>query len=77
MKIKLLLISAMIALAGCTPSAKQVIPEVIPDGLSDCKFYVLKDSNGISLHVVRCPNSSTSVNWQAGKVKRQLTTVDG
>lgn len=75
MKIKLLLISAMVVLAGCTPtpSAKQFTPEVVPDGLTDCKFYSITDNKGSTMRIVRCPNSSTSVNWQS---KRQLTTVD-
>lgn len=76
MKLKLLLISAMIVLAGCTPSAKQIFPEVLPDGLTDCKFYSITDSNGLTMRIVRCPNSSVSTKWKSGKTEYRLATVD-
>lgn len=40
MKKILIVCAALIALAGCTPSANQYTPNMeLPSGLKDCKFY--------------------------------------
>ena len=63
-------------LAACTPSAKPKVDLVWPEGFQDCKAYNLQDSNGSSLIVIRCPNSSVSVNQQSGKTRKTVTIVE-
>jgi len=75
---RVLLALAAIALVSCSPSAKEgtIIPnEVIPEGLKDCKFYILKSSSGGKLHVIRCPNSSVSTAT-TGKHPVHSATID-
>lgn len=79
MKHILLASLAVLILAGCEPSAYEgaPIPEsMVPDGLKDCKFYNLQRSSGMTFHVVRCPNSSTSVTVP-GKSPEYTSTVEG
>ena len=69
----------LVGLAACTPSVNvgSPVPEnIIPEGLKDCVFYKLTTANGLTLHVARCPNSSTSVA-RVGKNPVYTTTVDG
>lgn len=77
MKLKLLLISVMIAIAGCSdPSANEYTPSAIPKDLLDCSFYKLKNEHGVVLHVVRCPLSSTSAEYRSGKTAYYVSTIE-
>ena len=72
----LLILTVATLLVACTPSAKPKIDLVWPEGLQDCKAYNLQDSNGSSLIVIRCPNSSVSVNQQSGKTRKTVTVIE-
>lgn len=73
-------IAVFIALAGCTPSANEIFVEVMPKALEDCKLYEIKSSGGSSIKVMRCPNSTTSTNYDTGGKHRTLhanIVIDG
>lgn len=56
--------AVLVSLSACTPSVNvgSPVPEsVIPEGLKDCTFFQINTAAGGRLHVIRCPNSSTSV----------------
>ena len=63
-------------LVACTPSARPKVDLVWPEGLLDCEAYTLRDSNGFNLIVIRCPNSSVSVNQQSGKTRKTVTVIE-
>ena len=69
----------MILFAGCNfqPSAKEKVWEVLPEELKDCKFYNLTDSKGNFMRVVRCPLSSTTIQYQNGKTQEIAVIIDG
>lgn len=69
---KYVLILSLMLLAGCEPSATEKIWPVMPAGLQDCKFYSLKDADGYTLHIARCPLSATTAKTQA---KNPVTTI--
>ena len=57
------LLASATALVACSPSSTvgAPVPEnVIPEGLKDCGFFKIVTGNGIAIHIVRCPNSTTS-----------------
>lgn len=66
----------VVFLAACTPTAKEVLPPVLPEGLKDCKFYELFDG-GSYMKVVRCPSSSTSTTYRQGKTNKNTVLIDG
>lgn len=74
---KYLIALTLVLLAGCTPSAEEKTWPILPDGLKDCKFYKLRDDSGNTITVVRCPASSTSVQYKVGKSTQTTVTVDG
>lgn len=80
---KILLVMFVVVLMGCDAKTVDTSSRyVLPAELSDCKFYYIQ-GEGLSqtLHVVRCPNSSTSTTWneQQGKsaVTKSATVIDG
>jgi len=64
------------ALSACTPSATEVIMPVVPPGLKDCQFYNLKNGYGTNMTVVRCPNSSTTMQQKRGKTTEETAVVE-
>lgn len=72
----LLIFLVLPLLSACGPSAKNYVPEVLPEGLKDCKFYELV-TNNTRLQVVRCPNSQVSTTSKEGKATRTTVTIDG
>jgi hypothetical protein len=74
---KLTLLTLTLAtLAACTPESKEITSSfVLPEGLKDCKAYVLKDGNIKILYVVRCPNSQTST-IKTGKHPVHVSVVE-
>ena len=73
---KYVLILSLMLLAGCEPSATEKIWPVMPAELQDCKFYKLKDTEGNTMNIARCPLSATTVKTQA-KHPQTTITVDG
>lgn len=77
---KKLLLIASLALTACTPDATDITHSSdwrLPQGLRDCKLYWLSNSVGNGMHVMRCPNSTTSVSESCGKSTCENTTIDG
>lgn len=72
---KVLIALCLMALVGCESSAKQYKPEVLPDELADCKFYVIADG-GSYMRVVRCPNSNVSLSYKSGKTTKYVAVVE-
>lgn len=75
-----LVLPALVAtLVACDASSRvgPPVPEsVIPEGLKDCEFYGITTAHGATIHVIRCPNSSTST-VRAGKNPVYSATIDG
>jgi len=59
-------------LAGCEPEATEKVWPVLPEGLQDCKFYRLKDTDGNVIQIARCPLSTTTLKTV---VKSPVTTI--
>ena len=77
-KIKCLAMIVIACIAtGCSDGYKPLNYTVIPPELNDCSFTRLTNSNGGSIDVVRCPNSSTSTSYAQGKTTRRVVTIDG
>lgn len=70
-------IAAALLVTACDPYAKVVDAPVLPDGLKDCKFYVVSTNGSNYLNVVRCPNSTTSTNYTSGKAQHTTVVIDG
>jgi hypothetical protein len=81
-------ITCALALCACQPDewrqnslAKTVqmdaIFKAVPAELHDCKASALELKNGSYFYLVRCPNSSTSSQWQNGKEIMSSLVVDG
>ena len=62
---KIIIIACVVLLAGCGKTPDEV-QRGLPAALSDCK-YIPVDAGNRTLHVIRCPNSSTSTLWSEGK----------
>ena len=77
MKRSVLLLS-LLALSACTPNYESIDNNLkFPDELKDCKAFRLDTSNGNSIVVVRCPNSTTSSTYSAGKSTNTSVVIDG
>lgn len=72
---KILIAWCLVVLAGCESGAREYHPEVLPEGLKDCKFYSIAD-RGNYMRVVRCPNSDTSLAYKNGKATMHTFTED-
>ncbi len=55
-----------------TSTQSKVSYDAIPDGLSDCKFYILQNSAGADVSIVRCPLSNTAAST-IGKIEHPVT----
>jgi hypothetical protein len=68
-----LLFCLVVVLTGCGPGYKPGNFPIVPSELKDCTFWYLRDVNGSSLTVVRCPLSTTSTTYRVGKTS--ATTI--
>lgn len=69
MKILLALVAAL-SVVACAPKAYETTTEyTLPKGLQDCSIYRLHSPTAQNVVVVRCPQSSTSVDHNEGKLK--------
>lgn len=72
----LVLIATLGLLAGCDTSTKEVSRDyIMPDGLKDCKVYEMNSRTRTDLHVVLCPNATTSTSWETGSKSKTLHSV--
>jgi len=76
---KLIIVTvATMMLGGCDPSGeayKPVPDSVLPEGLKDCTFYRVTPANQATLHIIRCPNSSTTT-ITSGKTPVTVNTTE-
>jgi hypothetical protein len=63
-------------LAGCEPEEKEILFEKIPEGLRDCKFFYLRNSNKVAMNIVRCPLSITTTSYKSGKTGVNVGTIE-
>lgn len=62
---------------GCTDNNGVAFFPEMPDGLKDCKVYnVQSDDKSKTLHIVRCPNSSTTTTHQTDRDQSHITTYE-
>jgi hypothetical protein len=74
-----MLVAIAVAILGCEQKSEEHTRNYdIPKGLEDCKIHKLKSPavEMINLHVVRCPNSSTSTTYRSGKSTYSVTVLD-
>ena len=78
MKQTLTFLAVAFLASGCHPSAEERFFPVMPKELQGCKVFDLDDGAGKAprLTVMRCPNSSTSVNYKSGKATIQTAVID-
>lgn len=70
MKNTLLILTSIVALAACTPSADTMNFPVMPPEMQDCKVFRIDNGSGTAIVAVRCPNSTTT-----SKNGKQLPTA--
>lgn len=74
---KIILLVALMVLAGCNPSYKTMSFPVMPDELKDCKIFELVSIER-RIIVTRCPAAaSTSTNFPSGKTTANSVVIDG
>jgi hypothetical protein len=66
----------LVAMIGCSPSARRKEYPILPVELKDCVFFRLMDEDGASITVARCPNSTTTVR-QSDKPGTTAVVIDG
>ena len=64
-------------IGGCSNSASEEYYPIKPPELKDCKIYRLNNDNGARITIARCPNSTTTTNYQSGKTTASVVVVDG
>lgn len=69
------IIAVALLLAACSKPAHE-IQAGLPHGLKDCTYFEVDRGGGNRLHVIRCPASTTSTQWNHGKNNSQSTTAD-
>lgn len=76
---KTLLLLSFLTILSCSKQTSDISYKYsLPEGLQDCKIYVMQtDGLGSNLVVVRCPNSQTSTTYKSGKTTKSTTVVDG
>lgn len=74
---KILLLISTLVLVGCNDSYKEHHFPVLPAELVDCKFFQLDNTQGMTISVARCPNSTTATTYQSGKTRRTTVVIDG
>ncbi len=66
------------AMAGCDKETKDITARYnLPVGMEDCVISELTNDEGRWIIVTRCPNSTTSTKYKAGKAQRTTIVVDG
>jgi hypothetical protein len=73
---KLFPIIFVLSLSACSENAKELHFSALPDGLKDCKFYVIQNSEGYEMRVARCPNSQTSVTYHEAKTTHNNVVIE-
>lgn len=64
------------ALVGCSRTQNTTSRYELPDELSDCSVYYVKENVVNGMTVVRCPNSTTTTVYKQGEETRSVTTVE-
>lgn len=74
---KLIMIACIFLLSACSEGVTSQRLPALPPELQDCKaYYVTGGLTGFTGYVLRCPNSSTTIQY-GGKSKTHVTVVDG
>jgi len=67
----------LIGLTACKDSSEILNFPAAPLELKDCSFFRLENSDGYTIRVARCPNSTTTTTYQVGKTTQSVVTIDG
>ena len=70
-------ILAVVFVCGCSDGARELKFIVMPDGLTDCRFYYITNSDWEAMTIARCPISTTTTQVRNGKTLRTTVTIDG
>ena len=74
----LFLVFLLVTVSACSPSYEEKSYPLLPDDLSDCKFYKISNGPFSTIKIVRCPNSITSTTWkQARDTSSDVVVIDG
>lgn len=49
----------------------------LPDGLKDCSVFQVEAKNGAKMTAMRCPNSTTSVQYYQGDEEQSVVISEG
>jgi len=75
--IYIIVLMSALFISGCENKYEEIDYPVRPPELNDCAIYRLSNSEGGSIVVVRCPNSTTSTTYPQGKTQGSSIVVDG
>ena len=77
-KLTACILAAMaLGLVACSEPADITSKFDLPEGLGDCRAYILYTPNKQSpLYVLRCPNSSTTTSVKVGKSELSTTLIN-
>lgn len=76
-----IVLAVQVILTGCDGTSRPSYQEVktktntLPKDLEDCKIFELYDP--VYITVMRCPNSTTTTEFQSGKQYLTSVVVDG
>lgn len=74
---KYFIITSFILLSGCAKTVEDISDEfLLPKELKDCRVYNLQASNLSTIKVVRCPQSTTTLNYLSGKNTQTSAIVE-
>ncbi len=75
MKKILAVVMITLALVGCKAESTNTTETFkLPDELSQCHMYYLTSTDGVGIHALVCPNSTTSTRWKEGKTDREFVS---
>ncbi len=78
---KLTVIAISVLLAACSRDfldrSRELKFPSLPPELKDCRIFGITNSEGESMRVARCPNSTTSTTYKSGKTTHTTVVIDG
>lgn len=72
----ILVLVTILSLTACEKYSEQIDNKFsLPQGLQDCQLFELHNDAGGRIIMGRCPNSTTSVDYQCGKTRCESLTT--
>jgi hypothetical protein len=74
---KFIILTSLLFITACNDGYSTADFPVLPPELQDCSFYYLNNKKGSTITVVRCPNSTTTTTYKAGKSTKTTVVIAG